>query len=203
GHRLGLEYLKSHKTTLEEREEGKMKGDKWYAFGRTQNLALHDSQKLAIPSTVKRLSACYDREGSFYLDNVRINGIILKNGSDSNYKYITGLLNSKLMHWYFVKGAVRFANGYYAANRQFIESLPIRNVNPKDTNQKRLHDSIIASAAQMIELKKHLSSIEGIPSNERDEIAHQIELTDREIDNLVYDLYELTPEERQIVDKGI
>ncbi len=52
----------------------------------------------------------------------------------------------------------------------------------------------------MLELNKKLAPVRHIYSNERDELIHEIEKTDQEIDNLVYDLYGLTGEERKIVE---
>lgn len=43
--------------------------------------------------------------------------------------------------------------------------------------------------------------IRNTPCNERDELMREIERTDRHIDNLVYDLYGLTEEERKIVEE--
>jgi type I restriction-modification system DNA methylase subunit len=80
--------LSSNKSVLEAREGGKFKGESWYRFGRTQNLGIHGQTKLAIPSTVKRLAASYDAEGLMYLDNVRVNGILLKEKTDTVYKYV-------------------------------------------------------------------------------------------------------------------
>ncbi len=40
------------------------------------------------------------------------------------------------------------------------------------------------------------------PCNERDEVLTEINRTDSEIDNRVYDLYGLTEDERRIVGEG-
>jgi hypothetical protein len=40
--------------------------------------------------------------------------------------YVLALLNSRLLDFVFRRGAAQHANGYYAANRQFIAPLPIR-----------------------------------------------------------------------------
>jgi hypothetical protein len=54
----------------------------------------------------------------------------------------------------------------------------------------------------MLELQRQLAPIRGKEhdSYERDYLLGQIERTDREIDNLAYDLYGLTEEERKIVE---
>ena len=51
-------------------------------------------------------------------------------------------------------------------------------------------------------MKKQIAPIRNTPCDERDELLREIERTDKEIDNLVYDLYGLTEEERKIVEGG-
>ena len=40
-------------------------------------------------------------------------------------------------------------------------------------------------------------------NSERDELVREIEKTDKEIDNLVYELYKLNEEERQIIEASL
>lgn len=51
----------------------------------------------------------------------------------------------------------------------------------------------------MLELNKKVNS-EGISTQERKILEKQIELTDKQIDRLVYELYDLTVEEIRIVE---
>ena len=62
-----------------------------------------------------------------------------------------------------------------------------------------MHDDLVAQVDKMLELNKRLAPIHNTPCNERDELLREINRTDNEIDNLVYDLYGLTEEEQKIV----
>ncbi|MDP3879352.1 MAG: TaqI-like C-terminal specificity domain-containing protein, partial [Dehalococcoidales bacterium] len=192
------EYLLENRTNLESRENGKMKHEKWYAFGRTQNLAMHDKLKFAIPRLVHRLEAVLDRGGQFYLDNVDVGGLTLKN--TSNDVYVLGLLNSSLLNYYFNRVSVAFRGGFRSANRQYLEPLPIHIVDFSNPAEKSIHDRLVALVERMLELNKRLAPVRDTYGNERDELLREIEKTDREIDSLVYDLYGLTEEERRIVE---
>lgn len=196
------EYLLQNRETLENRERGKMRHEGWYAFGRTQNLALHDLRKMAIPRLVSRLAAVYDADGSFYLDNVDVGGLILKENDNAQYLYILGLLNSKLLDFYLHRISVPFRGGFYSANRQFLEPLPIRRIDFDNPTEKKIYDDLVALADRMLELNKRLTPIRNTPYNERDELLREINRTDNEIDNLVYDLYGLTEEERKVIEGG-
>ena len=56
---------------------------------------------------------------------------------------------------------------------------------------------LVAPVERMLELNKRLKDAVG---REREELERRIERTDREIDELVYELYGLTEEEIRIVE---
>jgi hypothetical protein len=187
------------RSALEAREDHKFEGVDWYRFGRTQNLGIHGQPKIAIPSTVKHLEACYDVEGEMYLDNVRVNGILLKDKTDTAYKYVLGLLNSSLLHWFFTRLATPFANGWFGANRQFIEPLPIRLIDPSSVAELKMRDDLVVLVEQMIVLQKKLQQTQAESREERQELERQIRRTDEKIDDQVCDLYNLGEVERKAV----
>jgi len=163
---------------------------------------MHEQRKMAIPRLISRLAAVYDRNGDFYLDNVDVGGLALKEQNDSKYLYITGLLNSRLLDYYLHRISVPFRGGFYSANRQFLEPLPIRRIDFDNPTDKKLHDDLVAVVDRMLELNKRLAPIRNTYCNERDELLRQIERTDKEVDNLVYDLYGLSEEEMKVVEGG-
>jgi hypothetical protein len=157
---------------------------------------------MAIPRLVSRLAAVYDREGRFYLDNVDVGGLILKEKDDAQWLYILGLLNSKLLDFYLHRISVPFRGGFYSANRQFLEPLPIHRIDFDNPTEKKMHDDLAAVVDKMLELNKRRAPIRNTPCNERDELLREIKRADSEIDNLVYDLYGLTEEERKIIEES-
>ncbi len=64
-----------------------------------------------------------------------------------------------------------------------------------------MHDKLVSLVEKMLEMNKKLILIQNEYSNERDNLIREIEKTDKEIDNLVYDLYGLTEEERRIIEE--
>jgi len=197
------EYLLQNRTALEGRESGKMRHERWYGYVYPKNLVLHERRKMAVPRLVKRLAAVYDQPGNLYLDNVDVGGLILKDEGDACYLYVLGLLNSRLLNFYFQRISMTFRGGFYSANRQFIERLPMRCIDFENPAEKKMHDDLVALVDRMLELNKRLAPIRNTSCNERDEIQREIERTDHKIDNLVYDLYGLDEEERKIVEEGV
>ena len=89
-----------------------------------------------------------------------------------------GLLNSRLLNWLFKKTSTNNNINIYE-----LQSLPIPKPNSK--NQK-LVDEIVNSVNQILALKTENSSAD-------------ISKLEKDIDNLIYKLYNLTPKEIKII----
>ena len=165
-----------------------------------KNLALHDRRKLAIPRLVDRLEVFFDSEGRYYLDNVDVGGVLLRDTSEESYLYASGVLNSTLINWYFQRLSAPFRGGYRTANRQFIQPLPIRVIDT--SSERQLHNAIVSKVRRMIELHGHLDPVRNFATSERDDLMHDIDRVDRDIDDLVYELYGLTTSERRLTASG-
>jgi type II restriction/modification system DNA methylase subunit YeeA len=94
----------------------------------------------------------------------------------------------------------RFRGGYYAYNRQYIEQLPIRTIDFSDPEDAARHEKMLGLVGRMLELHEKLA--EAKIERERTVIGYQISATDKQIDNLVYELYGLTDEEIKIVEEA-
>ncbi len=86
-----------------------------------------------------------------YLDNVDVNGILLRDAGLSA-EVLALLLNSRLLDWIFRRRSVPFQNDYWSANKQFIAGLPIRIPSGDDAVElhalgRRLHE-LAASVAE-------------------------------------------------------
>lgn len=115
-------YLRSFEAELRGRERGSFDDDKWYRMGRTQNLDKQEVPKLLVAQLVPELRLSFDAGGKFYVNNVRVNGIIPRN---DNGWFLLGILNSKITDYIFKWFGKPKDNGYFEANKQFIAPLPI------------------------------------------------------------------------------
>jgi hypothetical protein len=206
---LGWDYLNRNKRLLQDREDGKFRDAEWYRFGRTQNLGTWEQPKLMVPYMVTRLAAYLDDTDGFYFINVTTGGYgITSTDPAVSLPYLCGLLNSRLLDFYFKSVTTTFHGGYFAANKQFIEQLPIRPINFSDPADKARHDRMVALVERMLELKKNQAAHVGAGLKPaRGQVAdlplqREIAATDREIDELVYELYGITDDERKIIDRG-
>ena len=95
-------------------------------------------------------------------------------------KYILGCLNSKITHWYFVNLYNEFDDLFPQIKTNEFKSLPVPNAS------KKTQQPIINLVDQILTLKK------ADPKTDTSDLEHQIDV-------LVYDLYELTAEEIEVV----
>lgn len=197
-------YLLKNKKTLENREGGKFHGSDWYRFGRSQNICIQNRVKICVPRLVNNLHAAYDKEGNHFLDNVDVGGIILKQEyQKQGLTFILGLLNSKLLRWYFPFISAPFRGGWMSANRQFLSQLPIRIIEFSNPKEKETHEQMVKLVDQIISLNKRLNKLGDKKTDERQRIEEEIKKTDAEIDELVYKLYDITESEKKIIEESL
>jgi type I restriction-modification system DNA methylase subunit/predicted type IV restriction endonuclease len=191
------DYLNNNKKLLAERERGKFKGAGWYQLY-PKNLDVWERPKIMLPYMITHLSAYYD-ENDWYFVNVTTGGFgITINEGQETPKYMTGLLNSRLLDWFMKNVSTTFHGGYFAANKQFLVQLPIRTIDFTDPADAARHDRMVALVERMLDLHRKLAAAT-LPADKR-LYQRQIDSTDAQIDALVYELYRLTDEEIAIVE---
>ncbi|MDD4923817.1 MAG: N-6 DNA methylase [Dehalococcoidales bacterium] len=143
------------------------------------------------------LMSTYDGKGILTLDTIQ--NTIITNKAFSYY-FITGLLNSKLWAWYAYNFIFSKAIRTMHFDEYYLTKFPLAAIDFDNPSEKAMHDKLVSLVEKMLELNKKLAPIRDVFSNEKDELVKEIEKTDREIDELVYKLYGLTPEEIAIVE---
>lgn len=150
-----------------------------------------EGEKLFLREIALRPSAVFDDENYFSLNKA----YVLKKKSDCELplKYILGVINSKAAEYFFEKefGDIRVSGGYLQFKKQFSSQIPI------PTSSKSQHDRVVALVEQMLALQKKLPALT-LP-HDRESLSRQIAATDRQIDELVFELYGLSEEERKVV----
>ena len=192
------QYLLENKTYLENREDGKMKGSKWYAYIYPKNFDVIVLPKIFTPDIAAQSSFSIDLSGECYFTGGAAGGYGVLVSPDFNREYMLGLLNSKLLEWYLHKIATSMRGGWFSYESRFIKNLPICPINFSDSAEKAMHDKMVSLVERMLELQKQSAVVRSPLDKER--VGREIESTDRAIDKLVYELYGLTDEEVKIVE---
>jgi len=156
-------------------------------------------QKIAIRQTGYELVAVLDRSQFVVRDNL----YTIVSGKDLNIEltYVLGILNSRLMLWYY-QNIVNPEQGEALAQvkRGHLAQLPIATIDASDSADVARHDNMVALVDRMLDLNKKLAGAK--TPQEQTGLERQIAATDGEIDRLVYGLYGLTEEEIAIVEGG-
>ncbi len=185
-----MAYLNRHKTKLGARTDIKHPSKKWYELRPCSYYDLLRKPKIVYSSVANEASFALDDEGIF-IDKT----CYFIPRAD---KYLLGLLNSRLLFFYFSCIAVERRGGYYEYLTEYVARLPIRTINFDDPEDKARHDKMVELVDRMLDLHKKLDAAK-LPGD-KTQIQRQIDATDRQIDNLVYELYGLTEDEIKIVE---
>ena len=172
-------YNKLKPKTEEDDEEGRKPGNyKWFEI--LDNTAYYrefeKDEKIIWGLTADKWAFALDADGHYLPSN----GYILTSESIP-IKYLLGILNSKLLHYYFGFIGVMTAGGAYTLKAATIESLPI----PKTTTEQQL---------------KIVSLVDIILSSKANDIQANVQTIEKDIDMLVYKYYGLAEEEIQMIE---
>jgi hypothetical protein len=193
---LAWNYLKSNEKLLRSRESGKFDHDEWYGLMR-KNLEKWHGPKVMVPYMVTKLGAFYDHENDFYFVNVTTGGFGVRSEKIDPW-LLTALLCSNLLDKWFKAQAARFHGGYYGANKQYIENIPIKL--PKNKTENDLALRIITNSKRLhVDYKKLQNQIS---NRERSQLEREIEAHENQIDELVCNLYGVAAEEINKVEQS-
>ncbi len=131
----------------------------------------------------------------FYND---INSMVIFNPNSISLKYVLGVLNSKLMSYWFVKTFDKLQRKIFPQFKvKELKQFPMRTIDFDDPADSQMHDEMVALVDTMLDLHRQLPALSG----EARRIAQaRIDATDRRIDALVYRLYGLSADEIAIVE---
>ncbi|WQY29594.1 class I SAM-dependent DNA methyltransferase [Helicobacter pylori] len=173
-------HLNSHYDTIATRFD---QGDTPYHLRNCAYLEDFEKEKIVYPETSQGAYFIYENSGIF-LEKTAFMIV-----SDVyNLKLLTALLNSKLITFYFKNfcGGCILGKSGYQYNKHALEKIPIPKITPQN---QELADKITDCAERILK------------SKEKDPKANTQQL-EKEIDALVYQLYNLTDAEIKTIEDG-
>lgn len=145
-----------------------------------------EQPKVLVKDTSIDFSGTFDSE-EFYVKDVLI--IIPKPGSEAPFdlKFLTGLVNSRALHFYY-----RTTFRTLHVQREELGSLPLPRLTGRAEDRKG-HDELVKLVEQTLATKRDLAK--ATTDKKKAYYESKGQTLDRKIDELVYSLYGLTPEE--------
>jgi adenine-specific DNA-methyltransferase len=167
-----------------------------------RNIRIFENEKIILRETGKRISATFDSENYYLMSSVY--SLLKRENITLDLKFILGFLNSNVSQYFMKLLCFDNSSGAFTKARIFhYKQLPIRTIDFDNPKEKAQHDKLVGLVEMMLETQKHLHS-ENIKTDSDKKFAQQkVDILDKQIDDLVYELYELTDEEIKIVEESI
>ena len=183
-------YLSAHKKELSLRNEVLKGAYQWYRLERPRNKTVFDAkEKIIVPYRASFNRFAYDNQQ--YFNNSDSNAFIVKEEEPFLLKYILVLLNSKLHNWFYGFIGKPKGNSREYFNKPLAE-IPIKAISLED------QAPLIKLADQMLETQRRLQ--QALSDDDKKLLKQRAAILDRQIDDAVYKLYNLTADEVKIVE---
>lgn len=193
---LGWEYLSKNRKELEAREKGKMKGENFYGYIYPKNLAEFERIKICTPEIAIKPQLTLDRTGNIY-HTTKVYSFIFNNTKE-DVKYFLAVLNSPVMWYFLTSTGYVLRGGYYTFKTEYLKPFPIKLIDTNSELEVNSHNEIVALTEKILILKEELlaSKLASVTS----QLISNIDYMEDQINNLIYLLYDLTPEEIKLIE---
>ncbi len=171
---------------------------KWFGLMYLDSYSYFNLPHILTPSLSNKSNFALGTGDLFLTGTAGVTSIIPQINIDEDILYLLGVLNSRLISYYIIKNSPIFSGNYYKFSAPYLKKVPIRRINFSNSYEIKNHDKIVSLVKNMLELQKQLPATKS--AHEKTTIQRQIDATDKKIDELVYELYGLTKEERRVVE---
>jgi hypothetical protein len=140
----------------------------WYELWIPKQPEWFEQPKIFTPDISNANNFAYDPEGKFYAPTT-VYGIIFKENMKEHrsYLYLLGLLNSKVLEFYFKHIGPFIRGRYYRYNLQFLNRLPIKL--PSSPEDEKITEQVVHIVNEILHLNEQINSsqerINGFPNS--------------------------------------
>jgi type I restriction-modification system DNA methylase subunit len=192
---LGYAYLRTYRAELTEiRIRQATNPVYWYSCHRSRDMQVFECDRIITPEISLGCNMTF-ATGGVYHNTMAYSLLASRSFSESNF-YWLALLNSRLLWWFLSNTGTALRGGYFRFKTNYLNPFPVRTINLSDTSDKARHDQIVELVKEELRLHSEAVKSKGGQAAVKDRIA----TTDRQIDQLVYELYGLTYKEIEIIE---
>lgn len=119
-----------------------------------------------------------------------VNNLLLRTEYEKYYEFILALINSKVLNWYYCNSFSNNSELTVNISKTFLEKLPIPELD--NTNE----ENIKVIVGKILEITKSVDYLQNPVKQAK------VKEYEKQIDQMVYKLYNLTPEEIEIIEKS-
>jgi hypothetical protein len=190
---LAYEYLSQNESRIKGYVECRT-GDLWHTFTREHNHTMYFVDKIIVPMTARDTIATFVPNKGLYMDNANVWFISVAGASHNVMKAIACIINSTVFSVLGKAGANPQSGGYYKFNKQFLAPIPFPSAKITDNSTTishlaSLHDEIVDLQS------RYISTVPAI----KELISHTLASKWDELDDITYELYEITDDEKTLI----
>jgi len=153
---------------------------------------------ILTPSLSDRANFAVGTGDLFLTGTAGVTSIIPDPSIKEDLKYILGLLNSRPIALYAVTHSPPFSGGFFKFSAPYLRKLPIRRIDFRNAADKVRHDKLVGLVDKMLMLMPKLRAAKS--ESEKATLQNAVTATNRQIDQIVYELYDLTPKEIALIE---
>ncbi|TXJ45690.1 methyltransferase [Brachyspira aalborgi] len=161
-----------------------------------QNIVAHIMNPTPHIKIIAMPSSILDNKDEYILLNT-VNQ--LENISNLDTKFILAILNSKLISWYVYIFIFGLAIRTMHFDNPVTSRIPMPVIDLSNSSHKEVHDKIVVLVDNIIELNKKLNTEKN--PNSLNMINRQISACEKQLDNLIFSIYNLNDEEKSIINE--
>lgn len=120
--------------------------------------------------------------------------------NEAHERFLLGILNSRVIEFFWKVMFTDFKSSFPQVTIFSLSQVPIPNLDRTSKSDHAAHDAIVAHVQRMLKLQEQLAAAKS--PGEQTHLQRDIAATDRAIDQLVYQLYGLTPAEIALVESA-
>lgn len=150
------------------------------------------NEKVLLRKTGYPLFATYDNSGIYPEQSLYF---LFNNRSDNSLKYIAAILNSKLFQFFYINRLVTNRDSTPQIKKIDLDRFPLYVCEGTD---KQSHDSIVKDVDHLLRLYEQKSVL--LLSQQSRHIEREIDHYEKQINAIVYQIYDLTKDEIDLVD---
>jgi len=179
-------HMLQFKEKLSNRTEVKNGRINWWVLRRYAPKYSHEFEmpKIIYPEIGDRLYATFSEE-PYYMNNK----CFMITESELDLKYLSALLSSKVLDYFFRLSGYNLKNKGIVLLKMYIENLPIPIISNEEQN------TFIELVNKILCLNKKLNE------NNNINLKNQIKILDNELEEKIYELYDLSKEDIKIIEK--
>lgn len=158
--------------------------------------SIYDCDRIVVRQIGMTPIATFCPGGLFTLNTIY--NVYLTHSSPPNLLYFLGVLSSGLMAWFWRKSFSDGKKTFPKIKKRQLLGIPIRPIDFTNAADVGAHDKMVGLVERMLKLHEDRAGEKNPDTLRR--IEADIAATDRRIDRLVYDLYDLTADEIALVE---